>query len=134
MAEELPLPPCTRGRIAKPGRLNGRLGTIVGAGPLPGEPPIWYVQADPPDPNPTLRLGRFTHHLPPPKLKGTQVGCNWTLGGLFQMHALEVVTEDGERHPRFEVATPEEAKAHLVACSPPPDTDPDMEGADHASR
>jgi len=31
--------------------------------------------------------------------------CNWTLGGLFQTHKLEVVTEDGKRHPRFEVAT-----------------------------
>ena len=38
--------------------------------------------------------------------------CNWTLGGLFQMHKLEVVTPDGEKHPRFEVATPEQAQAH----------------------
>ena len=28
-------------------------------------------------------------------------GCDWTLGGLFKLHELEVVTEDGERHPRF---------------------------------
>lgn len=28
-------------------------------------------------------------------------GCNWTLGGLFQIHDLEVVDEKGERHPRF---------------------------------
>lgn len=28
-------------------------------------------------------------------------GCNWTLGGLFQIHELEVVTPDGEKHPRF---------------------------------
>lgn len=34
--------------------------------------------------------------------------CNWTLGGLFQTHKLEVVTEDGKRHPRFEVATKEQ--------------------------
>lgn len=28
-------------------------------------------------------------------------GCNWTLGGLFQLHELEVVTPDGAHHPRF---------------------------------
>lgn len=28
-------------------------------------------------------------------------GCNWTLGGLFRIHELEVVTPDGKRHPRF---------------------------------
>lgn len=32
-------------------------------------------------------------------------GCDWTLGGLFQIHKLEVVTPDGEKHPRFEPAT-----------------------------
>lgn len=39
--------------------------------------------------------------------------CNWTLGGLFQIHELEVVAPDGERHPRFELATQEEAQAHM---------------------
>lgn len=29
-------------------------------------------------------------------------GCNWTLGGLFKIHQYEVVTPDGETHPRFE--------------------------------
>jgi len=29
-------------------------------------------------------------------------GCDWTLGGLFQIHRLEVVTPDGRHHPRFE--------------------------------
>lgn len=28
-------------------------------------------------------------------------GCDWTLGGLFQIHELEVETPDGKRHPRF---------------------------------
>ncbi|MGP9804069.1 VVA0879 family protein [Paracoccus sp. NSM] len=41
--------------------------------------------------------------------------CNWTLGGLFRLHKLEVVTEDGQRHPRFEVATPDQAQAHAAA-------------------
>lgn len=40
--------------------------------------------------------------------------CNWTLGGLFQTHRLTVVTPDGEQHPRFEPATPEQAKAHAA--------------------
>lgn len=39
-------------------------------------------------------------------------GCDWTLGGLFQIHALEVTDETGKSHPRFDVATPEEARKH----------------------
>lgn len=39
-------------------------------------------------------------------------GCDWTLGGLFSIHQLEVVTSDGERHPRFMPLSPEEAAAH----------------------
>lgn len=42
-------------------------------------------------------------------------GCDWTLGGLFQIHELEVLTPDGNKHPLFTLATPEEAKAHLQA-------------------
>jgi len=38
--------------------------------------------------------------------------CDWTLGGLFSMHKLEVVGPDGKRHKRFEPATPDEAQAH----------------------
>lgn len=37
-------------------------------------------------------VGRFGNH---------QKGCNWTLGGLFQIHDLEVITPDGKHHPRF---------------------------------
>lgn len=44
-------------------------------------------------------------------------GCNWTLGGLLQLHKLEIVTDDGEHHPRFEVASADEAKA-LMAAAP----------------
>lgn len=36
-------------------------------------------------------VGRFTD----------QKGCNWTLGGLFQIHELEVINEKGEACPRF---------------------------------
>lgn len=28
-------------------------------------------------------------------------GCDWTLGGFFQAHELEVITPDGKHHPRF---------------------------------
>ena len=28
-------------------------------------------------------------------------GCDWTLGGLFAIHELEVLTPDGKHHPRF---------------------------------
>jgi hypothetical protein len=31
-------------------------------------------------------------------------GCNWTLGGLFQLHTLEVVMEDGRHRPTFNLA------------------------------
>ncbi len=35
-------------------------------------------------------------------------GCDWTLGGLFRVHKLEVV-KDGKNHPCFQLATPEQA-------------------------
>lgn len=59
-------------------------------------------------------VGRFTHHKPPPQEKGGQCGCNWTLGGLFQCHQLEVVTDDGVRHPHFDLATKEQTAVHLL--------------------
>ena len=37
-------------------------------------------------------------------------GCDWSLGGLFRIHKLEVIA-DGKPHPRFEIATPEQAQA-----------------------
>ncbi len=46
------------------------------------------------------------------KISPDRSGCNWTLGGLFQIHELEVTDENGKFHPRFEVATPEEARKH----------------------
>lgn len=38
-------------------------------------------------------------------------GCDWTLGGLFHIHKLEVVSAEGKAQAIFEVATPEEAQA-----------------------
>lgn len=41
------------------------------------------------------------------------VGCDWTLGGLFRIHTLEIDPSDGgEPFPCFEPASPEEAQAH----------------------
>lgn len=61
--------------------------------------------------------GRFTHRLPPPRDEAerkarTARGCNWTLGGLLRLHAMEV---DGE--PTFEPASPEEAQALAKAMA-----------------
>lgn len=58
-------------------------------------------------------VGRWTHGKPPPRVKGTQAGCNWTLGGLIPISDLIIVTPDGKRHPRFAPVSPEEAGAHM---------------------
>lgn len=60
-------------------------------------------------------LGRFTGAGAPRKEHDGKP-CNWTLGGLFSLHKFEVVTPDGKMHPRFELASPEEAKAHTTAA------------------
>jgi hypothetical protein len=57
-------------------------------------------------------LGRFTGAGMARKEPDGQP-CNWTLGGLFSIHKMEVLTPDGARHPRFELATPDEAQ-HLM--------------------
>ena len=59
-------------------------------------------------------VGRFTGAPSPRRVPDGQP-CNWTLGGLFRTHELEVVTEDGVHHGRFELATPEEAAAHRAS-------------------
>lgn len=62
-------------------------------------------------------VGRWTGSGPYKKGSSYGKGCDWTLGGLFRIHRLEVVTPDGEHHPRFELATPEEARAHAKTLS-----------------
>lgn len=47
-------------------------------------------------------VGRFTGAGEPRKEPDGKP-CNWTLGGLFQLHRLEVITPDGQRHPLFEL-------------------------------
>lgn len=56
-------------------------------------------------------VGRFTGKGSPSKESAEQQGCNWSLGGLFQTHTLEVITPDGEKHPHFEPATAEQAQS-----------------------
>lgn len=57
--------------------------------------------------------GRFTNAGPAkqgrPARPGTR-GCDWTLGGLFRLHRLEVITEDGKHHPHFEPASKSDAQ------------------------
>lgn len=55
-------------------------------------------------------LGRLTG-AGEPRRKPDGRPCNWTLGGLLQLHELEVIDDKGNVHPHFEIATPEEAKA-----------------------
>lgn len=68
-------------------------------------------------------VGRFTHALPPPVKKGTQIGCNWTLGGLFSLHTTTIIMPDGTEHARFDLATPEQAQAHHQRRTTTPKTD-----------
>lgn len=59
-------------------------------------------------------VGRFTGASSPRKVPDGQP-CNWTLGGLFLLHELELVDAGGEKFPHFEPATPEQAQAHFAA-------------------
>ena len=38
-------------------------------------------------------------------------GCDWSLGGLFQLHQLEVIDNEGKAKPFFQIASAEEAQA-----------------------
>ncbi len=59
-------------------------------------------------------IGRWKAAGPHKKGEAAGRGCDWTLGGLLQLHELEVVSDDGRRHPHFEPATPEEVKLHMA--------------------
>lgn len=58
-------------------------------------------------------VGRFTGAGAPRKSHDGSP-CNWSLGGLFQLHKLEVVDEDGKHFPHFEPATAAEAIQHML--------------------
>lgn len=61
-------------------------------------------------------VGRYTG-APSPRPVPDGQPCDWTLGGLFQIHTLEVIADDGKAYPIFELATPEQAQRHLKAQS-----------------
>lgn len=58
-------------------------------------------------------VGRFTNAGPPRKSPDGKP-CNWSLGGLFQLHKMEVVDEDGKHFPHFEPATKGDAQMHML--------------------
>lgn len=64
-------------------------------------------------------VGRWANAGPPDRKRPPGKGCNWTLGGLLHLHKLEVITPDGNHHPHFELATPEQAVALMNAHSVP---------------
>jgi hypothetical protein len=68
-------------------------------------------------------VGRFTNAGEWKKGEPPGRGCNWTLGGLFKLHKLEVINAKGEPQPYFEIATAEEAQAlekqHATAAQSP---------------
>lgn len=64
-------------------------------------------------------VGRFTDAGPHQPGTPPGRGCKWTLGGLLQLHKLEVVDPEGKRHPHFQPATPEEAQALMRSWTAP---------------
>ena len=59
-------------------------------------------------------VGRHRKSGPFQKGDAPGKGCDWTLGGLFQFHLLEVIDDEGRIQRSFEVAKPEEAQAHMA--------------------
>lgn len=57
-------------------------------------------------------IGRFTG-APSPRKQPDGQPCDWTLGGFLRLHRLEVLHE-GKVHPYFDIASPEEARAHVA--------------------
>jgi hypothetical protein len=64
--------------------------------------------------------GRFSNAGPYPgeknktdkaKARRKVRGCDWTLGGLFRLHKVEVLNADGKPQPIFEIASADEAQA-----------------------
>lgn len=61
-------------------------------------------------------------------------GCDWTLGGLFQIHELVVVTEDGVKHPRFRPLTAAQQAEEKAAAPPVKATEVPVEEPDPRKR
>lgn len=56
-------------------------------------------------------VGRWTKAGPHKKGTPPGRGCDWTLGGIFTLHCMEIEDGEGTKHPRFDLASPEEAQA-----------------------
>lgn len=56
-------------------------------------------------------IGRFTNAGPHKAGTPPGKGCDWTLGGFFQLHELEVILPDGKKSPAFAVAQAPVAQA-----------------------
>lgn len=61
-------------------------------------------------------IGRATDAGPHKRGAKPGKGCDWSLGGLFRLHEMEIVDGD-KRHPMFVLASPEEAQAHEAALA-----------------
>jgi hypothetical protein len=59
-------------------------------------------------------IGRFTKAGPHQPGQPPGRGCNWTLGGLFQIHQMEVVLPNGQKSPCMEIAPAEEKVEDVV--------------------
>lgn len=53
------------------------------------------------------------------KREKPEVGCDWTLGGLFQIHKIAVVAPDGKAIPAFEFDHPEGMDRIVAAGTAP---------------
>jgi hypothetical protein len=51
-------------------------------------------------------IGRFTGAGPHKPGRAPGRGCDWTLGGLLQVHELEIILPNGKRSPAMEMAAP----------------------------
>lgn len=61
-------------------------------------------------------VGRWRQpRLGPSEAKALGEGCNWTLGGFFQIERIMIITDDGKEWPAFEPATAEQAQTLRAA-------------------
>ena len=62
-------------------------------------------------------VGRWTNAGPHDRFRPPGRGCDWTLGGLFRIHKLEVLYPNGDVRACFEFATAEQARALMGAAT-----------------
>jgi hypothetical protein len=49
-------------------------------------------------------VGRYVGFSCVGRFNKGKTGCDWTLGGLFRIHELEIEDESGKMHPHFDLA------------------------------